>query len=40
MEPREAALAWVARLLRELGWVDPAVPQSMYIFKQARIGGR
>ncbi|KAL7544278.1 hypothetical protein ACHAWF_007662 [Thalassiosira exigua] len=29
----------VASLLRELGWVDPVVPQSMYIFKQARIGG-
>mmetsp|Transcript_20081 Transcript_20081/g.43575 ORF Transcript_20081/g.43575 Transcript_20081/m.43575 type:complete len:379 (+) Transcript_20081:85-1221(+) len=26
-------------LLRELGWIDPTVPQSMYIFKQARIGG-
>lgn len=29
----------VAELLRELGWVHPAVPQSMYIFKQALIGG-
>lgn len=29
----------VANLLRELGWVHPVVPQSMYIFKQARIGG-
>ena len=29
----------VARLLRELGWVHPVAPQSMYIFKQARIGG-
>ncbi|KAL9179295.1 hypothetical protein ACHAXT_008585 [Thalassiosira profunda] len=29
----------VADLLRELGWMDPVVPQSMYIFKQARIGG-
>jgi phytanoyl-CoA hydroxylase len=26
-------------LLRELGWKDPVVPQSMYIFKQGRIGG-
>lgn len=25
----------VSSLLRELGWVDPVVPQSMYIFKQA-----
>jgi phytanoyl-CoA hydroxylase len=25
----------VGLLLRELGWVDPVVPQSMYIFKQA-----
>ena len=25
----------VGSLLRELGWVDPVVPQSMYIFKQA-----
>lgn len=29
----------IAKLLRELGWVEPTVPQSMYIFKQARIGG-
>ena len=29
----------VALLLRELGWTDPVVPQSMYIFKQAKIGG-
>ena len=29
----------IAHLLRELGWVDPIVPQSMYIFKQAKIGG-
>ena len=29
----------VSRLLRELGWVHPVVPQSMYIFKQAKIGG-
>jgi len=26
-------------LLRELGWRDPVVPQSMYIFKQAVTGG-
>ena len=29
----------VVNLLTELGWRDPVVPQSMYIFKQARIGG-
>mmetsp|Transcript_47114 Transcript_47114/g.98790 ORF Transcript_47114/g.98790 Transcript_47114/m.98790 type:complete len:405 (-) Transcript_47114:294-1508(-) len=29
----------IANLLRELGWVAPVVPQSMYIFKQAKIGG-
>ncbi|KAL3765615.1 hypothetical protein ACHAW5_008272 [Stephanodiscus triporus] len=29
----------VASLLLELGYVDPVVPQSMYIFKQARGGG-
>jgi len=29
----------VCNLLRELGWQEPCVPQSMYIFKQARIGG-
>eukprot|EP00579_Thalassiosira_antarctica_P028802 CAMPEP_0202027164 /NCGR_PEP_ID=MMETSP0905-20130828/60775_1 /ASSEMBLY_ACC=CAM_ASM_000554 /TAXON_ID=420261 /ORGANISM="Thalassiosira antarctica, Strain CCMP982" /LENGTH=379 /DNA_ID=CAMNT_0048590573 /DNA_START=48 /DNA_END=1184 /DNA_ORIENTATION=- len=29
----------IATLLRELGWIDPTVPQSMYIFKQALIGG-
>lgn len=27
------------KLTRELGWIDPVVPQSMYIFKQAGIGG-
>ena len=26
-------------LVTELGWKDPVVPQSMYIFKQARVGG-
>ena len=26
-------------LVHELGWIDPVVPQSMYIFKQAKIGG-
>jgi phytanoyl-CoA hydroxylase len=29
----------VVNLLTELGWTDPVVPQSMYIFKQAKIGG-
>lgn len=29
----------VAQLLHELGWKNPVVPQSMYIFKQAKIGG-
>ena len=29
----------VAQLLHELGWENPVVPQSMYIFKQAKIGG-
>jgi len=29
----------VCNLLRELGWQEPCVPQSMYIFKQSRIGG-
>ena len=27
-------------LVLELGWIDPVVPQSMYIFKQAKIGGK
>ena len=27
------------RLVLELGWKDPVVPQSMYIFKQPKIGG-
>ena len=31
--------AKVVNLLIELGWQDPVVPQSMYIFKQAKIGG-
>ena len=31
--------AKVVNLLTELGWEDPVVPQSMYIFKQAKIGG-
>lgn len=26
-------------LVRSLGWVDPVLPQSMYIFKQPMIGG-
>ena len=26
-------------LVEELGWVDPVVPQSMYIFKQKKVGG-
>jgi len=26
-------------IAKELGWTDPVVPQSMYIFKQPRIGG-
>lgn len=29
----------VKDLVRELGWKDPVVPQSMYIFKQAKVGG-
>lgn len=29
----------VGKLLRELGWQEPCVPQSMYIYKQAHIGG-
>ena len=29
----------VKMLLQDLGWQEPCVPQSMYIFKQARIGG-
>jgi len=29
----------VRDLVKELGWIDPVIPQSMYIFKQARIGG-
>ena len=29
----------VRNLVEELGWIDPVVPQSMYIFKQAKIGG-
>jgi Protein involved in biosynthesis of mitomycin antibiotics/polyketide fumonisin len=29
----------IRHLVRDLGWVDPCVPQSMYIFKQARVGG-
>lgn len=29
----------VAALAHALGWVDPVLPQSMYIFKQPRIGG-
>ena len=26
-------------LVKRLGWQDPVVPQSMYIFKQAKVGG-
>lgn len=26
-------------LVKSLGWADPVIPQSMYIFKQPRIGG-
>jgi phytanoyl-CoA hydroxylase len=29
----------VKNVVQELGWTDPVVPQSMYIFKQANIGG-
>ena len=29
----------IAHLVQSLGWRHPVVPQSMYIFKQARIGG-
>jgi len=29
----------VKDLVRELGWKDPIIPQSMYIFKQAKVGG-
>jgi phytanoyl-CoA hydroxylase len=29
----------VQELVTDLGWQDPVVPQSMYIFKQPRIGG-
>lgn len=29
----------IKSLVTELGWQDPVVPQSMYIFKQAEIGG-
>merc|ERR1712048_1558530 len=29
----------VGDLVEELGWVDPVLPQSMYIFKQPSIGG-
>ena len=28
----------IRNLVAELGWEDPVVPQSMYIFKQARVG--
>ena len=37
---REYALGNKVRsLVKDLGWKDPVVPQSMYIFKQKRIGG-
>lgn len=37
---REYALSTKVRdLVIELGWRDPVVPQSMYIFKQGRTGG-
>lgn len=29
----------IQNLVSELGWEDPVVPQSMYIFKQAYVGG-
>jgi phytanoyl-CoA hydroxylase len=29
----------IRNLVRDIGWVDPVIPQSMYIFKQPRIGG-
>jgi phytanoyl-CoA hydroxylase len=29
----------VCKLVTDLDWKDPVVPQSMYIFKQARVGG-
>eukprot|EP00927_Polykrikos_kofoidii_P047338 TRINITY_DN41447_c0_g1_i1.p1 TRINITY_DN41447_c0_g1~~TRINITY_DN41447_c0_g1_i1.p1 ORF type:complete len:395 (+),score=70.96 TRINITY_DN41447_c0_g1_i1:78-1187(+) len=29
----------VINLVQDLGWVDPVLPQSMYIFKQPMIGG-
>lgn len=29
----------VFEIVTDLGWEDPIVPQSMYIFKQARVGG-
>ena len=29
----------VLKLIQDLGWQDPVVPQSMYIFKQPKIGG-
>jgi phytanoyl-CoA hydroxylase len=29
----------VLDLVTDLGWIDPVVPQSMYIFKQPKIGG-
>lgn len=29
----------ICELVTDLGWEDPIVPQSMYIFKQARVGG-
>lgn len=29
----------IARLVEQLGWRDPVLPQSMYIFKQPGIGG-
>ena len=30
----------IKSLVKTLGWKDPVVPQSMYIFKQAEIGGK
>lgn len=29
----------ILNLVEELGWIDPVLPQSMYIFKQPAIGG-
>jgi len=36
---RYSTSAKIAELVRALGWKDPVLPQSMYIFKQPSIGG-